>query len=112
MSCRSVEVPRDMRILVRIFVALALLYAALVAGLAIAMRQPPDTFGAIMAKMPPVAFLLLPFKPLWMNARAGALEVGQAAPDFSLKTPDRSSTVRLASFRGRKPVVLVFGSYT
>ena len=38
--------------------------------------------------------------------------VGQDAPDFTLKTLHGEKTVKLSSFRGRKPVVLVFGSYT
>jgi len=100
------------RILLRIVVVLALLYAAAVACLAIAMRQPPDTFGRIMAKLPPVAFMALPFEPLWMNARAGTLDPGQSAPDFSLKSLDGGAPVHLSSFRGERPVVLVFGSYT
>ncbi|PYT13731.1 MAG: hypothetical protein DMG59_19590 [Acidobacteria bacterium] len=56
--------------------------------------------------------MVLPFERLWLQARAGKLQVGETAPDFSLKTPDHGSTVRLSSFRGQKPVVLVFGSYT
>ncbi len=39
-------------------------------------------------------------------------KVGQVAPDFTLKTKDGKKTVKLSSFRGKKPVVLVFGSYT
>jgi peroxiredoxin len=101
-----------MRIALRILLTLVAVYAVLVAGLAFAMRQPPDKFGAIMAKMPMVAFIALPFEPLWMNARAGHLQVGDAAPDFALKTPDGAAEVQLSSFRGQKPVVLVFGSYT
>lgn len=101
-----------MRLLLRLFVALLVVWAVLVAGLAIAMRQPPDTFGAIMARMPMPAFLVLPFETLWRNARAGRLHPGDAAPDFTLKTPDGAAQVQLASFQGRKPVVLVFGSYT
>jgi hypothetical protein len=101
-----------MRIFLKILLTLVVLYAALAAGLAIAMRQPPDKFGAIMAKMPPIAFMALPFEPLWMNARAGGLHVGDPAPDFALKTPDGSTEVQLSSFHGQRPVVLVFGSYT
>ena len=41
----------------------------------------------------------------------GAAE-GEAAPDFTLASPDGAKTVRLASFRGEKPVALIFGSYT
>jgi hypothetical protein len=101
-----------MRVTFKILLTLVSVYAVLVAGLAIAMRQPPDKFGAIMAKMPPVAFMALPFEPLWMNARAGHLQVGDAAPDFALRTPDRTAEVQLSSFFGQRPVVLVFGSYT
>jgi hypothetical protein len=101
-----------MRIALRILLAIAVIYAGLVAALAIAMRQPPDTFGQIMAKMPGVAFMVLPFETLWMNARAGHLRAGDVAPDFNLMTVDGSASVRLSSFRGNRPVVLIFGSYT
>ena len=40
------------------------------------------------------------------------LKVGDAAPDFKLKSMDGSREVQLSSFRTNKPVVLVFGSYT
>jgi hypothetical protein len=65
-----------------------------------------------MAKLPPIAFMVLPFERLWMGARAGHLQAGQEAPDFSLKSLNGDVSVRLSSFRGQKPVVLVFGSYT
>jgi hypothetical protein len=38
--------------------------------------------------------------------------VGDMAPDFTLPTHDGKKKVRLADFRGKKPVVLVFGSFT
>ena len=34
------------------------------------------------------------------------------APDFELYDPDGANPVRLSSFRERKPVALVFGSFT
>jgi hypothetical protein len=43
--------------------------------------------------------------------REGRLSPGDAAPDVTLETLS-SGTVRLASFIGRRPLVLVFGSYT
>jgi len=49
---------------------------------------------------------------MWLVARRGALKQGDMAPDFALKTTDRSSEVRLSSFRQQKPVVLIFGSHT
>ena len=81
---------------------LVLLYALLCAGLYAAMRQPPERFGAIMSKVPEVAFLVLPFRPLWMVARAGHLGVGDAAPDFELPTVDRgrAQAPRCSRLRG------------
>ena len=40
------------------------------------------------------------------------LKVGDVAPDFTLKSVDGKETVKLSSFKGKKPVLLVFGSYT
>lgn len=42
-----------------------------------------------------------------------SLEVGEVAPPFELKRLDlEGGPVRLAAFRGEKPVILLFGSYT
>ncbi len=38
--------------------------------------------------------------------------INQRAPDFALHTQDGKGQVRLSEFRGKKPVVLVFGSFT
>jgi hypothetical protein len=95
-----------------VVLGLAGLYAVATAGLFWAMCQPPDRFGSIMKHVPMPSMMILPFEPLWMIARAGTLHVGDAAPDFELLTHDKSQTVRLSDFRGAKPVVLVFGSYT
>ncbi len=96
----------------KIFVGLAGIYLLLVLGLAWAMRQPPDVFGRVMAKAPAAAYIMLPFETLWTWARAGRLHLGSPAPDFKLEKKDKDGQVRLSSFRGAKPVVLVFGSYT
>ena len=76
------------------------------------MRQPPERFAATIARLPGPAFLLFPFETLWFRARAGVLNVGDPAPDFRLRTLDKTAEVSLSSFRGAKPVVLIFGSYT
>ena len=39
-------------------------------------------------------------------------KVGDLAPDFELQDPTGQTAVRLSSFRGKRPVALVFGSYT
>ena len=97
----------------KILVAVVVVYAMLLAGLWSAMFQPPDVFGRVMSRMPvPAVFIVFPFKTMWLFARRGHLRVGDAAPNFALQTLDRKSRVELASFRGSKPVVLVFGSYT
>jgi hypothetical protein len=41
-----------------------------------------------------------------------APKVGELAPDFELQDPDGHVAVRLSDFRGKRPVALVFGSYT
>jgi hypothetical protein len=38
--------------------------------------------------------------------------IGQRAPDFTLTTQDGKRMIRLAQYRGVKPVVLIFGSFT
>ena len=78
----------------------------------VVMCQPPDRFGQIMKHVPMSALNLLPFEPMWNVARGGATRVGDEAPAFTLPTVDRKAEVSLASFRGKQPVVLVFGSYT
>lgn len=91
---------------------LVVIYVCLACALLAAMYQPPRVFGRIMSHVPDTAFMVLPFRHLWFIARKGHLNVGDPAPDFSLWTSDKKASVRLSSFRGQKPVVLVFGSYT
>jgi hypothetical protein len=77
-----------------------------------AMHRSPEEFGRFMSKLPVPALMAIPFETLWSHARKGTLNIGDEAPDFTLATQDKSGYVRLSSFRGKKPVVLVFGSYT
>jgi hypothetical protein len=94
--------------------ALVVLWAVGCAGLYQIMRQPPETFGRFMARLPgPVPFLLFPFETLWLRARSGTLHVGDRAPDFVLAKLDKSATVQLSALTAEgHPVVLIFGSYT
>ena len=103
------RVGRKLLLVVAILIAA---YLALSAGLYWAMRQPPNTFGRVMAHVPMPMMMVLPFETLWMRARAGQVQAGDMAPDFSLPTLDHTATAQLSSFRGSQPVVLVFGSYT
>jgi hypothetical protein len=103
---------RVLRVAAACVVCGVLLYGAASAALYAAMRQPPETFGRIMSHVPGVAMIVLPFKPLWLSARGGHLQVGDLAPDFALPVLHGDRTVRLSGEYRQKPVVLVFGSYT
>lgn len=41
-----------------------------------------------------------------------APKAGDIGPDFELRDANGENLVRLSSFRGQKPVALVFGSFT
>jgi peroxiredoxin len=77
------------------------------------MRKPPEEFGRFMARIPaPVAFMAFPFESLWTKARAGTVNVGDTAPDFTLLKTDKSEWIQLSALNRKQPVVLIFGSYT
>lgn len=92
--------------------ALVIVHAMLSVAIFIAMRQTPLRFATVMSKLPTVSMIVLPFETLWNIARAGELKVGDLAPDFRLRIYEKSFWVQLSSFRGDRPVVLIFGSYT
>ncbi len=68
--------------------------------------------------MPGPLFMVIPFEPMWNVARAGTLNVGDPAPDFTLRVVDKKghsqsgAMVQLSSFRGRQPVVTRFSAAT
>lgn len=43
---------------------------------------------------------------------ANAPQTGDEAPDFELKDVNGENSVRLSDYQGRKPVALIFGSFT
>jgi hypothetical protein len=101
------------KVLLKGAVVLAVVWLVACGALYSAMRQPPEKFGRFMTHVPgPVAFLVLPFETLWMQARAGNLKKGDVAPDFSLSKLDKSGQVQLSALTAAHPVVLIFGSYT
>ena len=54
--------------------------------------------------------------PDWENTKRSmgrtAPEVGQAAPDFTLATPDGKRTITMSAIHEARPLVLIFGSFT
>ena len=101
-----------MRLFTRIAGALLVVYLAFLGVIYALMNRPPERFASAIAKMPGPLFMVLPFETLWNRARAGSIDPGEMAPDFRLITLDRKSEIALTDFRGKRPVVLVFGSYT
>lgn len=98
--------------ILKVGAVLVVLHVLLSAALYHVMRKPPEAFARVMSKTPFPAFLVLPFETLWTRARAGNLQVGDPAPDFTLRTLDKTNRVQLSSINSKQPVVLVFGSYT
>ena|SRR3989442_13667009 len=106
-----------MKIFRRILAGFVIVYLAIAAVVWVVVSLPPARFANIMAKLPTSQhpgplFMLIPIGPLMMLARSGHLHQGDLAPDFRLREHRGEQTVQLASFRGQKPVVLIFGSYT
>lgn len=105
--------PRVRKLLLSFLVAVIVGYFAFGVFMWRTMHQPPEAFARVMSRMPgPVVFLLFPFETLWTRARAGTLNIGDPAPDFSLQRVDKSGSVELSALNRQQPVVLVFGSYT
>jgi hypothetical protein len=54
--------------------------------------------------------------PHWTHIRSLMMrqppKVGSTAPDFDLEMRDGGGRMRLSAFRGKQPVVLIFGSWT
>jgi len=90
----------------------AIAYVGFVGLMYAAMNRTPGEFSRFMMRVPRPLMMATPFPPMWAKARGGALQVGDAAPDFDLARQDHRERVKLSDFRGKKPVVLIFGSYT
>jgi hypothetical protein len=73
---------------------------------------PQRPGGGRRAGGPPRALLLAGLLMGELGSLQEGPKLGQMAPDFTLKTNDNKREVRLSSYRGKKPVVLIFGSFT
>jgi len=63
------------------------------------------------------AFMVVMAGPVFLSMSAwvqsGGPKVGDIAPDFKLNLlTDSEKEIQLSRFKGNKPVVLIFGSYT
>ena len=112
-QAEGVMVPsKRVRTLFKVGWGVVALYLVWLGVILAAMHQPPAVFARFVSNVPGPMMRVVPFPPMWGKARAGRLHTGDLAPDFDLATVDKQSRVRLSSFRGGRPVVLVFGSYT
>jgi hypothetical protein len=75
---------------------------------------PPSRGGPPpgMSGMPPKAVLLYGLLTGEIGSGAAGPKLDALAPDFTLKSPDGKTTITLSEFRGKKPVALIFGSFT
>lgn len=62
--------------------------------------------------MPPKGILLYSLLTGELGSGSEGPKLEAAAPDFTLKFPDGKNTISLHDYRGKKPVVLIFGSFT
>jgi hypothetical protein len=72
----------------------------------------PTSSGTSSGGEPSAAVFINAFLRGELGSFGSGPELGESAPDFELETPDTSAKISLSSFRGKKPVVLVFGSFT
>jgi hypothetical protein len=70
-------------------------------------RRPPPP-GA----MPPRSTLLMGLLTGEIGSAWTGPKVGDLAPDFTLRTQDGQRQISLSEHRGKRPVVLIFGSFT
>ena len=118
MSSSSTIVPvptknrRWKKVTAAILTGVFVLWLAFVSFMWHAMHKPPEDFARVMSHMPWEVFLIVPFETLWTRARAGNLNMGDSAPDFSLLKLDKTDTVHFSEINKTQPVVMIFGSYT
>jgi peroxiredoxin len=81
-----------------LLISMAVLVLAVFVGLSFLTGGPRNVYGFLRYGLP--------------NWHRGDLRVGDSAPDAQLVTLDGQTTLRLHDRIGRKPLVLVFGSFT
>jgi hypothetical protein len=100
------------KITARVLVIVFVLWLGFLGFMWRAMHRTPEGFARVMMHMPWQVFLIMPFETMWTQARAGTIDVGDAAPDFSLTKLDKTGAIQLSELNKTQPVVMIFGSYT
>ena len=72
----------------------------------------PEIMAMMMREGPSQTTLLKGIFSGELGSMCEGPAIGKQAPDFELETEDGKRKIRLADFRGQKPVVLIFGSFT
>jgi hypothetical protein len=73
---------------------------------------PPPRPPKGVSMGPPKEVLVLGLLSGELGSAAEGPKLEAPAPDFTLKSPDGQRSVTLSEYRGKKPVVLIFGSFT
>ncbi len=73
---------------------------------------PPPPSKGPPPGMPTKAILLRGLLSGEIGAPTEGPSVGRMAPDFNLETQDGTQRISLSDYRGKKPVVLIFGNFT
>jgi hypothetical protein len=75
---------------------------------------PPSRGGPPpgMSGMPPKEVLLYGLLTGEIGSGAQGPRLDSPAPDFTLKSPDGKTTFTLSAFKDKKPVAIIFGSFT
>jgi EF hand len=71
---------------------------------------PPPSKGS--GGMPSKAILLVGMLKGELGSASEGPKLEALAPDFTLSSPDGKTTINMSEIRGKKPVVLIFGSFT
>jgi hypothetical protein len=80
-----------------------------------AAASPRPTAGGKKPAGPEMPSRLMLLQGLFSGELGSSTEgpsLGEQAPAFTLETHDKSRRISLADYRGKKPVVLIFGSFT
>ncbi|HKA06304.1 MAG TPA: hypothetical protein VKD71_03540 [Gemmataceae bacterium] len=73
---------------------------------------PPRPSKSAGGGMPPKEVLLLGLLTGEIGSGAEGPKLEAMAPDFTLESPDGKKSITLSDYRGKKPVALIFGSFT